>query len=134
MRKIAALVAFMSMVFTPGYAWADDTETNDRQTARSERREARFAEGGPLRNSRVWIGGPRIPGPTQNEAYLEDPGTIEVWSVTPLNAVAGLQPYFPRIWNWQESRSLTRCVFGRSTVLGPYGTYTHYKNPGGCTP
>lgn len=132
MKKIAALVAFMMMV-TPGYAWADETDTNT-TSERQAARQARISEGGPLRNARVWIGGPRIPGPTQNQAYLEDPGTVEVWSVTPLNAIAGLEPFFPRLWAWQESRSLTRCFFGNSTVLGPYGTYTHYKNRGGCTP
>ncbi len=133
MKKIAALVAFMIMVVTPGYAWADETDTNT-TTERQAVRQAQISEGGPLRNSRIWIGGPRIAGPTQNQAYLDSPGTVEIWSITPLNAVAGLQPFFPRVWQWQNSRSLTRCVFGWSRVLGPYGTSKMYHNSGGCTP
>ena len=135
MKKIVATAAVLLTLGFPATASADtNTDPTQPQPSSRQQRQAALNEGGFLRNSRVWIGGPRIEGPAVNEAYLENPNTVEVWSWTPLNAILWAKPFFPRVWERFDSRLQTRCFFGTSTVLGPYGTYKRYKNSGGCTP
>lgn len=80
-----------------------------------------------LQNNIIWFGSPNL-------NFINNANTITVWTFTPLDSILWAKPYIPGLWGWFNNQSSQSCIAGISTVLGPYGTFTHAYNHAGCNP